>query len=145
VDAHVRRISSGARASPPLTARATPPRRAMPQDKFLVATKTVSAEVYVFDWSKHPSKPTADGDCNPDFRLCGHQTEGYGLAWRPFLLGPLLHEHQGMTDSPFNVVPVKGAYMWRDIERRAERFGLDWNGIPPYRPFRYPFSIFAVL
>jgi len=22
--------------------------------------------------------------------------------------------------------------MWRDIERRAARFGLDWNGIPPY-------------
>lgn len=22
--------------------------------------------------------------------------------------------------------------MWRDIERRAAHFGLEWNGIPPY-------------
>lgn len=31
----------------------------MPQNHFLIATKTISAEVYVFDYSKHPSKPAA--------------------------------------------------------------------------------------
>jgi histone-binding protein RBBP4 len=45
--------------------------RAMPQEKFLIATKTVSAEVFVFDYSKHPSKPNADGVCAPDLRLLG--------------------------------------------------------------------------
>lgn len=64
--------------------------RYMPQDPFVIATKTVSAEVYVFDYSKHPSKPPADGVCNPDLRLVGHKTEGYGLAWSPFWSGHLL-------------------------------------------------------
>lgn len=50
--------------------------RYMPQNTFVIATKTVSAEVYVFDYSKHPSKPSPDGVCNPDLRLTGHQTEG---------------------------------------------------------------------
>lgn len=42
-----------------------------PFNKFLIATKTVCAEVYVFDYSKHPSKPLPDGKCNPDLRLQG--------------------------------------------------------------------------
>lgn len=41
----------------------------------------------MFDWAKHPSKPPADGACNPDLRLVGHRTEGYGLAWSPFNKG----------------------------------------------------------
>ena len=52
---------------------------------------------------------------------------GVRVEWRPFLLGPLLHEHQGMTDSPFNVVPVKGQYMWRDMERVCAEEGLPLN------------------
>ena len=30
-----------------------------PQNSFLIATKTISADVFVFDYSKHPSKPAA--------------------------------------------------------------------------------------
>lgn len=30
--------------------------RVMPQEKFVIATKTISADVYVFDYSKHESK-----------------------------------------------------------------------------------------
>ena len=45
--------------------------RHMPQNQFIIATKTVSAEVYVFDYSKHPSKPGTDGSCNPNLRLTG--------------------------------------------------------------------------
>lgn len=52
---------------------------------------------------------------------------GVRVEWRPFLLGPLLHEHQGMTDSPFNVVPVKGQYMWRDMERVCAEERLPLN------------------
>lgn len=62
----------------------------MPQNPFIIATKTVSAEVYVFDYSKHPSKPPLDGACNPDLRLRGHSTEGYGLSWSQFKQGHLL-------------------------------------------------------
>ena len=41
---------------------------------------------------------------------------GVALEWRPFLLGPIF-QAQGWNDSPFNVYPVKGRYMWRDLER----------------------------
>jgi histone-binding protein RBBP4 len=64
--------------------------RYMPQNQFIIATKTVSAEVYVFDYSKHPSKPPLDGTCNPDLRLRGHSSEGYGLSWSIFKDGHLL-------------------------------------------------------
>ncbi len=50
--------------------------RHMPQNPFLIATKTVSAEVFVFDYTKHPSKPAPNGACTPDMRLTGHRTEG---------------------------------------------------------------------
>ena len=62
----------------------------MPQNTFIIATKTVSAEVYVFDYSKHPSKPPQEGRCNPDLRLQGHKTEGYGLTWSSLKEGHLL-------------------------------------------------------
>jgi 2-hydroxychromene-2-carboxylate isomerase len=59
--------------------------------------------------------------------------KGVAVAWRPFILGPLFHEQQGMNDSPFNVVPVKGQYMWRDLERVCED-----SGLPLRRPSQFP-------
>lgn len=64
--------------------------RYMPQNPFLIATKTVSAEVFLFDYSKHPSKPALDGACNPDMKLKGHSSEGYGLSWSTLKEGHLL-------------------------------------------------------
>ena len=58
---------------------------------------------------------------------------GVEIEWRPFLLGPLFHAQQGMKDSPFNVVPVKGLYMWRDLERICAK-----HGVPFRRPQRFP-------
>lgn len=49
---------------------------------------------------------------------------GLKVVWKPFLLGPLLNAQQGLTDSPFNAVPVKGQYMWRDLARICEADGL---------------------
>ncbi|MEM8729697.1 MAG: 2-hydroxychromene-2-carboxylate isomerase [Pseudomonadota bacterium] len=45
------------------------------------------------------------------------------VTWRPMLLGPVF-KAQGWTSSPFNLYPLKGEYMWRDIERRAGEAGL---------------------
>eukprot|EP01018_Ginkgo_biloba_P032416 Gb_32820 [translate_table: standard] len=64
--------------------------RYMPQNPTIIATKTVNAEVYVFDYSKHPSKPPQEGRCNPELRLQGHEAEGYGLSWSPLKEGHLL-------------------------------------------------------
>ncbi|KAF0724773.1 hypothetical protein AaE_009761 [Aphanomyces astaci] len=57
--------------------------RYMPQNDLIVATKTVSSDVYIFDISKHPSTPAEGSGCNPDFRCIGHTKEGYGLCWDP--------------------------------------------------------------
>jgi 2-hydroxychromene-2-carboxylate isomerase len=57
---------------------------------------------------------------------------GLTVAWRPFLLGPLFAE-QGWRDSPFNIYPVKGRYMWRDLERTCATLGL-----PLRRPDPFP-------
>lgn len=51
---------------------------------------------------------------------------GVPLVWRPFLLGPVLAA-QGLDGSPFTVFPVKGAYMWRDVERLCADAGLEYR------------------
>jgi 2-hydroxychromene-2-carboxylate isomerase len=57
---------------------------------------------------------------------------GVDVRWRPFLLGPIFAA-QGWNTSPFNLFPMKGRYMWRDMEREAARLGL-----PCYRPDPFP-------
>lgn len=59
-------------------------------------------------------------------------TAGVRVSWRPFLLGPIFEE-QGWDDSPFNVYPAKGRYMWRDMERLCARYGLAFA-----KPSRFP-------
>jgi 2-hydroxychromene-2-carboxylate isomerase len=59
---------------------------------------------------------------------------GASLRWRPFLLGPIFAS-QGWGDSPFNIYPVKGRYMWRDFERLCEKYE-----IPFRRPSKFPRS-----
>lgn len=58
---------------------------------------------------------------------------GVPLEWKPFLLGPLFTEQQGIKDSPFNVFPIRGRYMWRDMERLCVKYGLPWR-----RPTAFP-------
>jgi 2-hydroxychromene-2-carboxylate isomerase len=53
---------------------------------------------------------------------------GVALRWRPFLLGPVFAA-QGLTTSPFNLYPVKGRYMVRDMERLCAQRGLNFR--PP--------------
>ena len=51
------------------------------------------------------------------------ESEDVSVNWRPFLLGPIFRG-QGWDDSPFNIYPAKGRYMWRDLERICARQGL---------------------
>jgi 2-hydroxychromene-2-carboxylate isomerase len=60
------------------------------------------------------------------------QNAGVQIVWKPFLLGPIFAA-QGWHDSPFNIYPAKGRYMWRDMERRATAYG-----IPFRRPSEFP-------
>jgi histone-binding protein RBBP4 len=52
-----------------------------PRNPFLIATKTVSGEVLLFDYSKHPSKPKEEGVCLAQMTLTGHTEEGFALDW----------------------------------------------------------------
>ncbi len=71
----------------------------------------------------------------PAAMLIEEQAEQAGvcLRWRPFLLGPIFYEQSGWQDSPFNIYPEKGKYMWRDLERLCVRAGL-----PFQKPAHFP-------
>src|SRR5208283_839240 len=56
---------------------------------------------------------------------------GVALVWRPFLLGPIFAA-QGWRDSPFNLYPNKGRYMWRDMERISAAAGLPFRRPEPF-------------
>jgi 2-hydroxychromene-2-carboxylate isomerase len=58
---------------------------------------------------------------------------GRRVLWRPFLLGPIFQAQLGYADSPFNRHPLRGAYMWRDLERLCGKYGL-----PLRRPSVFP-------
>jgi 2-hydroxychromene-2-carboxylate isomerase len=51
------------------------------------------------------------------------KARGVAVEWRPFLLGPIFAS-QGWKDSPFNLFPLKGAYMVRDLERTCAALDL---------------------
>jgi 2-hydroxychromene-2-carboxylate isomerase len=60
------------------------------------------------------------------------RSEGVPMVWKPFLLGPIFRT-LGWNDSPFNLQPVKGRYMWRDLERICAELA-----IPFRRPSQFP-------
>jgi len=53
------------------------------------------------------------------------------VSWRPFLLGPIFAA-QGWNDSPFNIYEAKGRYMWRDMQRLCEAYGLAFRRPDPF-------------
>ena len=57
-------------------------------------------------------------------------SEGVTFRWRPF---DVRHVMIAQNNIPFRDKPVKAAYMWRDIERRAQVYGLS-----PKLPAPYP-------
>lgn len=59
------------------------------------------------------------------------QERNVDIAWRPFLLGPVF-KAQGWDTSPFNLFPLKGTYMWRDVERLCEAQGLKFRRPDPF-------------
>ena len=53
------------------------------------------------------------------------------VRWRPFLLGAVF-KAQGWPDTPFNLLPVKGRYMWRDLQRICAGLGLPFRRPTPF-------------
>lgn len=83
----------------------------MPQNQCIIATKTPSSDVLIFDYTKHPSKPDPSGECTPELRLKGHTKEGYGLSWNPNVNGHLLSASDDHTICLWNInsAPTAGA------------------------------------
>jgi len=66
-------------------------------------------------------------------RLSGVEREsGIRFAWRPFSVRAVMQE---MNNVPFVGKPKKERYMWRDLERRAARYGLDIR-LPVHYPLK---------
>ena len=59
------------------------------------------------------------------------EAAGVELVWKPLLLGPIFAK-QGLTTSPYKANPVKGAYMWRDLERLCVKFALPFKQPPEF-------------
>ncbi|HKS55181.1 MAG TPA: 2-hydroxychromene-2-carboxylate isomerase [Steroidobacteraceae bacterium] len=57
---------------------------------------------------------------------------GVSVIWKPFLLGPIFRK-QGWNDSPFNLYPAKGVYMWQDMARQCAK-----HGVPFRKPSAFP-------
>lgn len=55
--------------------------------------------------------------------------ERVSLRWRPFNVRAIMIEQ---NNRPFIGKPVKLQYMWRDLERRAGRYGIPFGSIPEY-------------
>jgi len=62
------------------------------------------------------------------------QETGVAFRWRPFSVRAIMIEQKNI---PFVGKPVKLAYMWRDIERRARA-----RGLKPRVPAPYPLKEF---
>lgn len=55
----------------------------------------------------------------------GHlaRQQGVEVVWHAFLLGAVFQQY-GWNDSPFNLFPAKGNYMWRDMARICQQEGI---------------------
>lgn len=79
--------------------------RYMPSNPCVIATKTVSGEVHIFDYTKHPSQPAVGATPNPDLRLRGQGREGYGLCWHPKTKGLLASSSEDATICVWDITP----------------------------------------
>lgn len=60
------------------------------------------------------------------------QQQGVQVVWHAFLLGAVFQQY-GWNDSPFNLFPAKGNYMWKDMARLCQQEGIALN-----RPSVFP-------
>ncbi|MDA4847583.1 2-hydroxychromene-2-carboxylate isomerase [Hoeflea poritis] len=57
------------------------------------------------------------------------QATGIEFEWNPFSIRAIMMEQNNI---PFRDKPVKTAHMWRDIERRAQKYGFKARVPAPY-------------
>ena len=57
------------------------------------------------------------------------ESAGINVEWRPFSVRAIMMQ---MDNIPFANKPIKAKYMWRDIERRAQAYGIKASLPVPY-------------
>jgi 2-hydroxychromene-2-carboxylate isomerase len=57
---------------------------------------------------------------------------GVEVRLKPFMLGPIF-KSLGWETSPFVLQTMKGNYVWRDMQRQCDKYGLRWQ-----RPSAFP-------
>jgi 2-hydroxychromene-2-carboxylate isomerase len=57
---------------------------------------------------------------------------GLRVELKPFMLGPIF-KSLGWETSPFVLQTMKGNYVWRDMQRQCDKYGLRWK-----RPSVFP-------
>jgi 2-hydroxychromene-2-carboxylate isomerase len=57
---------------------------------------------------------------------------GVRIRLKPFMLGPIF-KSLGWETSPFVLQKMKGNYVWRDMQRQCDKYGLRWQ-----RPSVFP-------
>jgi len=57
---------------------------------------------------------------------------GLRVQLKPFMLGPIF-KSLGWETSPFVLQAAKGDYVWRDMQRQCDKYGLRWQ-----RPSAFP-------
>ncbi len=68
---------------------------------------------------------------------------GVSVLWRPFLLGPIFNR-LGWASSPFVEQKQKGDYVWRDMHRLADKYGIAWRKPSSFpRAAVYPMRVAA--
>ena len=92
--------------------------RYMPQHSNIIATKTVSGDIHLFDYHKHYRIPE-DENIKPQLVLKGHEKEGYGLSWNPKKPGYLL---SGADDNTIYIWDVENAPLLGDSMQFTSEF-----------------------
>jgi histone-binding protein RBBP4 len=114
--------------------------RYMPQNHFIVASRGPSAEVYIFDLSKHPSVPSENSPFTPQGVCVGHEKEGYGMAWSQLNEGQLLTASEDKTVKLWDVsaataskaetgTQIKPLVTFNGHEQTVE--DVDWHPMDP--------------
>lgn len=106
--------------------------RVMPQNSFVIATKSPFSSIYVFDYRKHPSQPPPEP--RPDHICLGHEAEGYGLNWSSLREGYLLSGSDDakicLWDLSNGGAQVQALHTWTGHTSVVE--DVDWHRFSPH-------------
>ncbi|KAF1743201.1 hypothetical protein MXB_3931 [Myxobolus squamalis] len=95
--------------------------RYMPHNPCVIATKTPSSDVLIFDYSRHPSKPNLEAGVIPDLQLVGHTKEGGIFDMFLGITSMDLYLHQPVMISAYSCIFDKLSCIDGILDRLVDR------------------------